>query len=175
MTRGVVGFFVTLVFILLVAPLAAAPPAGKVPRIGLLEDGPGWEAFHQGLRDLGYVEGQNIIIESRLTEGEVTPLPELAAELVRRKVDIIVTAGSPGTQAAKQATTTIPIIMASVGDPLGTGFVASLARPGGNITGSTVLAPALAPKRLQLLKEVVPSRARGLPRESGQSRPRPAL
>jgi putative tryptophan/tyrosine transport system substrate-binding protein len=161
MTRRTLRLLVILALgFLMASPAADAQRAGKVARIGLLENAPYGEAFHQGLRELGYIEGQNIVIESRLAEGKVTPLPELAAELVRREVDIIVAAGSPGTQAAQQATTTIPIIMVSVGDPVGVGFIASLARPGGNITGSTVLAPELAPKRLQLLKEVVPTLAR---------------
>jgi putative ABC transport system substrate-binding protein len=152
MMHRTIGLLVTLACAILVVPLAAdAQPPGKVPRIGLLEDTPHWEAFHQGLRDLGYIEGQNILIESRLTAGPPARLPDLAAELVQLPVDIIVADGSPGTQAAKQATTTIPIVMASVGDPVGNGFVASLARPGGNITGLTVLGAGLSTKRLQLL------------------------
>jgi putative ABC transport system substrate-binding protein len=161
MWYSAVGGIVTLILGLLVAPLTGdTQPRGKVPRIGLLEDSPYWEAFHQGLRDLGYIEGQNIRIESRLTAGPPARLPDLAAELVQLPVDIIVTGGSPGTQAAQHATTTIPIIMASVGDPVGNGFVASLARPGGNITGLSVLGAGLSTKRLELLHEIVPTLSR---------------
>jgi putative tryptophan/tyrosine transport system substrate-binding protein len=147
---------------------AAAQPAGKVPRIGYLS--PGFatdpmrarflEAFRQGLRELGYVEGQNIAIESRWTEGKDDRLPALAADLVRSKVDVIVTQGGAATQAAQQATRTIPIVMSLVNDPVGSGLVASLARPGGNVTGSTVISPDLLGKRLELLKEVVPKVSR---------------
>ena len=118
------------------------------------------EAFRQGLRELGYVEGKNIVIEWRYAEGKLDRLPALAAELVRLKVDIIVTAGAPATRAAKEATVTIPIVMTQVGDPVGSGFVASLARPGGNITGLSTLAPELSGKRLELLKEIVPKLSR---------------
>src|SRR5207249_3393058 len=118
------------------------------------------EAFLHGLRDLGYVEGQTIAIERRDAERQFERLPELAAELVRRKVDVIVTMGVPGTRAAMQATTTIPIVIASAGDPVGTGLVASLARPGGNVTGLSVMDPDLTGKHLQLLKEAAPKIAR---------------
>jgi putative ABC transport system substrate-binding protein len=118
------------------------------------------EAFRQGLRELGYAEGKNIIIEYRHAEGKLDRLPALAAELVRLKVDIIVTGGEPATRAVKEATVTIPIIMSQVGDPVGSGFVDSLAHPGGNITGLSTLAPELNGKRLEILKEVVPRLSR---------------
>jgi putative tryptophan/tyrosine transport system substrate-binding protein len=120
-------------------PLAFIPPSAK--------------AFQQGLRDLGYIEGQNIAIEYRSTEGMAERLPNLAAELVRLKVDIIVVGGSPATQAAKNATKTIPIVMANVTDPVGIGLVASLAHPGGNVTGLSNVGSDLAGKQLELLKE----------------------
>ncbi len=118
------------------------------------------EAFRQGLRELGYVEGKNIVIEWRYAEGKLDRLPELAAELVRLKVDVIVTAGPTATRAAKEATSTIPIVMAQDTDPVGNGFVASLARPGGNITGLSSLAPEISGKQLELLKEIVPKLSR---------------
>ena len=119
-----------------------------------------WNAFRQGLRDLGYLEGQNIAFDSRYADGVPARLAEAAAELVRRPVDVITTYGTPPTRAAQQATTTIPIVMIGIGDPVGAGLVASLARPGGNITGNTILGPDVAGKRLQLLKEVIPSVSR---------------
>jgi putative ABC transport system substrate-binding protein len=156
-----IALLITLALGLLAAPLAAqARPAEKVPRIGLLEDSPYWEVFQQELRDLGYIEGQNITIERRLTEGKLDRLAEAAAELVRLPVDVIVPIGTPATQAAMRATTTIPIVAAAVGDPLRAGIVASLARPGGNVTGSTILGPELAAKRLQLFKEALPAVSR---------------
>jgi putative ABC transport system substrate-binding protein len=118
------------------------------------------QAMQQGLRELGYVEGKNIVIEQRYAEGKPDRVPALAAELVRLKVDIIVTAGPLPTRAAKEATVTIPIVMSNEGDPVGTGFIASLARPGGNITGLSNLAPELSGKRLELLKEIVPRLSR---------------
>jgi putative ABC transport system substrate-binding protein len=138
----------------------------KVPRIGYLGGVPPSanaariEAFRQGLRELGYVEGKNIVIEWRHAETKLDRLPALAAELVRLKVDIIITGGAPATRSAKEATVTIPIVMAQDTDPVGNGFVASLARPGGNITGLATLAPELSGKRLELLKEVVPKLSR---------------
>jgi ABC-type uncharacterized transport system substrate-binding protein len=143
-------------------PLAAAraEQAGKIPRIGIIDDSPIWNAFRHGLRDLGYLEGQNIAFEYRYASGLPDRLAWVAAELVRRPVDLIATFGTPPTLAAKQATTTIPIVMVGVGDPVGAGLVSSLARPGGNITGNTILGPEVAGKRLQLLKEVVPSLSR---------------
>lgn len=148
------------------AHLAEAQQAGKVPRIGFLSGSPPssikarTEAFRQGLRDLGYVEGKNIVIEWRSGEGKRDRFPALAADLVRLKVDLIVTAGPLVTRAAKQATSTIPIVMAQDSDPVGNGFVASLARPGGNITGLSTLAPELSGKQLELLKEIVPKLSR---------------
>src|SRR5919106_598708 len=145
---------------------AQAQEPTKVPRIGYLSGSPPsaiaeWiEAFRQGLRELGYMEGKNIIIEWRSGEGKRDRLPALAAELVRLKVDLIVTAGPLVTRAAKEATSTIPIVMAQDPDPVGNGFVASLARPGGNITGLSRLAPELSGKQLELLKEIVPKLSR---------------
>ncbi len=118
------------------------------------------EAFRQGLRELGYVEGKNIVIEWRSAEGKIDRLPALAAELVRLKVDVIVTGGPTATRAVKQATTTIPIVMTQDSDPVGNGFVASLARPGGNITGLSNLAQEISGKRLEILREIVPKLSR---------------
>ena len=120
----------------------------------------GSQAFRQGLRDLGWVEGKNIRIEYRYAEGRNDRLTDLAADLVRLKVDIIVTAVTPDVSAAKNATSTIPIVMAAAGDPVATGLVDSLARPGGNITGLSQMNPELAGKRLELLKEIVPQLSR---------------
>ena len=143
------------------------PPAAKVPRIGFLavgsREGRAFviEGFLQGLREHGYVEGQNIVIEYRFSEGRNERLPELAAELVALKVDLILASGSPASFAAKQATSTIPIVMGSLAaNPVETGFIASLARPGGNITGMTEMASQLSGKRLELLKETVPGLSR---------------
>lgn len=135
---------------------------GKARRIGFLGASsasgyaPQVEALRAGLRDLGYVEGKNIVIEFRWADGKYERLPGLAAELVRLNVDVIVTHGTPGTLACKQATTTIPIVMAAGGDAAIMGMVASIARPGGNITGSTFYNPELAAKRLELLREILP-------------------
>jgi putative ABC transport system substrate-binding protein len=118
------------------------------------------EAFRQGLRDLGYVEGQSIAIEHRWAEGHEDRLPELATELVGLKVDVIVTTGTPGTLAAKRATQTIPIVMTATGDPLRSGLVTSLARPGGNVTGVSFMSTDLAAKRIELLKDAFPRIAR---------------
>ena len=153
-----------LAFLLGVAAEAQQPT--KNPRIGYLSgSSPSTsparrEAFWQGLRELGYVEGKNIVIEQRYAEGKFDRLPALAAELVRLKVDIIVTAGPQTTRPAKEATSTIPIVMAQDPDPVGNGFVASLARPGGNITGLATFAPELSGKQLELLKETVPKLSR---------------
>jgi putative ABC transport system substrate-binding protein len=147
------------------AGLPGAQPA-KIPRIGLLSpfspsDSTPWhEAFRQGLHELGRVEGENISIEYRYAEGRSDRLPDLAAELVRLKVDVIVASISTDTLAAKNATSEIPIVMASAGDPVASGFVETLARPGGNITGLSQIAPELAGKRLELLKEIVPELTR---------------
>src|SRR5262245_14245292 len=151
---------------LLSASFVEAQQPTKVPRIGFLNalfpttNPARMEAFRQGLRDGGYVEGKNIIIEFRYAERKVDRLPTLAAELVRLKVDVIVTSASQETRAAKEATNTIPIVMTNEGDPVETGFVASLARPGGNITGLSTFSPELSGKRLELLKEIVPKLSR---------------
>ena len=150
----------TTLFVLYASAQAQQPK--KVPRIGLLSSfsasvaEPWHEAFRQGLRDLGWTEGKNISIERRYSEGKRERLAELATELVRLKVDVIVTSITPETLAAKNATKEIPIVMASVNDPVGSGFVNSLAHPGGNITGLTNVASDLSGKRLELLKEIVP-------------------
>jgi putative ABC transport system substrate-binding protein len=146
-------------------PVHAQPPT-KIPRIGYLivaspsTSRAATEAFRQGLRDLGYVEGKNIVIEYRYAEGKLDRLPALAAELVRLKVDVMVSGGPQTTRSAKQATSTIPIVMAADSDPVGNGFVASLARPGGNVTGLATLTPEISGKRLELLKETVPRLSR---------------
>jgi putative tryptophan/tyrosine transport system substrate-binding protein len=146
--------------------LAEAQQPAKVFRIGYLGGASPSavsdriEAFRQGLRELGYIEGKNVVIESRNAEGKFDRLPALAAELVRLKVNIIVTGGPASTRAAKEATSTIPIVMAQDNDPVANGFVASLARPGGNITGLATLAPEIGGKRLELLKEIVPKLSR---------------
>jgi putative tryptophan/tyrosine transport system substrate-binding protein len=145
---------------------AQAQQTKKVPRIGYLigaslsADSARIPAFRQGLRELGYVEGKNIVIEYRYAEGKFDRLPALATELVRLKVDVIVTAGPIPTRAAKEATITIPIVMAQDSDPVGNGFVASLARPGGNITGLSTFRPELSGKQLELLKEIFPKLSR---------------
>ncbi|MGH7798986.1 MAG: ABC transporter substrate-binding protein [Candidatus Binatia bacterium] len=136
----------------------------KIPRIGYLI-GASFisvrsEALRQGLREFGYVEGKTIVIEWRSAEGKLDRLPALAAGLVHLKVDVIVSAGPTATRPAKEATSTIPIVMTNEGDPVGTGFVASLARPGGNITGLSTLAPELSGKRIELLKEIIPKLSR---------------
>ncbi len=160
-------FLGTLALGLIAAPFpAGAQRAGRIPRIGFLgTSSPSLEshfveAFTQGLRDLGYVEGQNITIDYRWAEGQDDRFPDLAAELVRLKADVIVTTGTPATLAAKQATKTVPIVMASSGNPVQSGLVASLARPGGNVTGLSIFAPELEGKRLELLKEAVPRLSR---------------
>ena len=166
-------FIGTLAGALLTAPLAAeAQQAGKVARIGYLVTGSlespemraRLDAFRQGLRERGHVEGQNIVIEYRAADGKIERLPSLATELARLKVDLIVAVATPAARAAQQATTTIPVVAVAMGDPVRDGLVASLARPGGNITGSTFLGPELVPKRLELLKEALPkvSRVAGL-------------
>ena len=157
----------------LAAPLAAeAQPPTKVPRIGVLwpvSDDPTLEAFRQGLRSLGYIEGQNLLIEYRYAGGKDALLPDLAAQLVHLNPDVILTWTVVGARVAKQATATIPIVSGSMSDPVAAGLVASLARPGGNLTGLTSLTPQLSAKRLQLISEVVP----GLPRVAVLSTPNP--
>jgi putative ABC transport system substrate-binding protein len=152
-----------VVFGILFMPLAAeAQRTTRVPRIGILgsHDVPFWQSFREGLRELGYVEGSTITIEYRWAGEREDRFPELASELVRLGVDAIVTWGTPAALAAKTATNTIPIVMAASGNPLGTGLIASLARPGGNITGSSSLNLELEGKGLQLLKEIVPKLSR---------------
>ena len=150
----------------LAAPLAAeAQPAAKAARIGFLTGNLAAsphvvEAFRQGLRDLGYVEGRNVVIEYRDAEGKFERLPALAAELVALKVDVIVAGGTPQALAAKQATRTVPIVFAAAGDPVTSGLVTSLARPGGNVTGLTGLGPELVGKGLERLKQAVPGVSR---------------
>jgi putative ABC transport system substrate-binding protein len=144
--------------------VARAQQAGKVHRIGFLSLQSGLtsttEAFRQGLSELGYVEGRNLFIEYRWAAQKEERLPELAADLVRLKVEVIVTAAAPTIEAARRATSTIPIVMAAVADPVGSGLVASLARPGGNVTGLTALSTELAGKRLQLVRELLPKATR---------------
>jgi ABC-type uncharacterized transport system substrate-binding protein len=165
MRKTVISFALTALLPALCASAEAQQPK-KVSRIGYLTgatpEGQSVriEAFRQGLRELGYVEGKNIVIEYRYAEEKLDRLPALAAELVRLKVDVIVTGGSGNTRAAKEATNTIPIVMAQDADPVGNGFVASLARPGGNITGLATLAPEIGGKQLELLKEIVPKLSR---------------
>jgi putative ABC transport system substrate-binding protein len=151
----------------LAAPLACLGQSpAKGARIGFLGAGSAsgsaeWvEALRAGLRDLGYREGENLVIEFRWAEGKYDRLPDLVTELVRLKVDALVTHGTPGTLAGKRATATIPIVMAASGDPIGTGLVASLAHPGGNITGSTFFDAEISAKRLELLKDILPSTKR---------------
>jgi putative tryptophan/tyrosine transport system substrate-binding protein len=158
-----VGGIVTLMMSLLMAPLTSqAQPAAHVPRLGLLMPGSAsgyasrLEAFRHGLHDLGYVEGRTITLAYRFAEGQADRLPALAEELVRLPVDVLVVDGTIAIRPAQHATTTIPIVMAVSGDPVGEGLVASLARPGGNITGLSSRAPELSGKRLELLKEAVP-------------------
>ena len=146
-------------------PLVARAQQPKVPTIGALVIGNAdpeefWREFRQGLRDLGYVEGQNVRFEFRSAEGQVERVPELAAELVHLKVDVIVTWFTPTTQAAKQATSQIPIVMADAGDPVGTGLVASLPRPGGNVTGIAGVTAELSGKCIELIRELLPAARR---------------
>ena len=156
-------FLATVAGGLLAAPFdAGAQQTGKGYRVGFLGNSTAAleanlvEPFREGLRDLGYREGQNIVIEYRWAEGKYERFPTLIAELMALKVDVIVTAGTPATQAVKKATTSVPLVMVAVGDPVGTGIVASLNRPGGNITGLSSIAPELEGKRLELLREVIP-------------------
>jgi putative ABC transport system substrate-binding protein len=158
------AFINTLAGALLVAPLAAeGQQAANSPRLGFLSsssserDKPRLTAFLNGLRELGYSEGRNIFIEQRYAGGRFEMLPELAAELVRLKVDILVVSGAPASNAARNATSIIPIVMTDVSDPVGIGLVASLPRPGGNVTGLSDFNAGVVAKRLELLKELVPS------------------
>lgn len=166
--RGPRRLGVVVAMLILAAPLAiAAQELGRMYRIGVLEivdeasNAPNLSAFRQGLGELGYVEGQNVVIEYRSADGHPGRFSDLATELVRLKVDVLVTRGTPATLTAKQVTRTIPIVMASSGDPVFDGTVASLARPGGNVTGLHGIAPSgLGGRRLQLLKEAVPGASR---------------
>src|SRR3989304_1866611 len=175
MKRRGIGIIAVLLISILTPPLAAeAQQAGKVYRIGFLSPSSpsdperlaspfgerGLAAFRQGLRGLGYVEGQSIAIEYRWAEGRFERLPDLAAELVRLKVDVIVSVVTQASLAAKNATRTIPIVMVAAGDPVGSGLVAGLAHPGGNITGPSSMFAELAGKQLELLKETVPKASR---------------
>jgi ABC-type uncharacterized transport system substrate-binding protein len=161
MRKKVIGFALSAMLFVHCLPASAQQPT-KIPRIGYLTDvgsAPA-EAFVQGLRDLGYVEGKNVVIEFRTTRGKPGRYPELASELVGLKVDVIVAGGAGAIRAAKNASATIPIVMAHVKDPIAVGLVASLAHPGGNITGISNLSPELSGKRLELLKEVIPKLSR---------------
>jgi putative ABC transport system substrate-binding protein len=167
MIDGRLLFVVSITLMIFAAAFTAdAQQPKRVPRIGYLcPTRPSsllarTEAFRQGLKELGYIEGESIALEYRWAEGKIDRLPDLAAELVRLKVDVIVTCGPVATRSAKEATATIPIVMTFDSDPVGNGFVASLARPGGNITGLSTLAPEISGKQLEFLKEIVPKLSR---------------
>jgi putative ABC transport system substrate-binding protein len=158
-----IGIAVVLTFGLLAASLVAgAQPAGRVYRVGMLEtrstilNAANLDAFRQGMRELGYNEGQNLEIVYRSSDGRDERFPELANELIRLKVDLILTRGTPASLAAKRASRTIPVVLAAVGDPVGTGLVASLGRPGGNVTGLSYFNVEIYAKRVELLKELLP-------------------
>jgi putative ABC transport system substrate-binding protein len=175
MKRKILSVVLAILSLISVRPVEAQP-TGKVLRIGFLDGSTAsgiavlLEAFRQELSKLGWIEGKNITIEYRFAEQKQERLPELAADLVRLKVDLIVTTGDPPGSAAKGATSTIPIVMANAADPVGYGLVASLARPGGNVTGLSALSPELNSKRLEILKDAVPKLARvGVLRPSGAS------
>ena len=163
MSKKICYFALCAMLLVLGIPAEAQQPK-KISRIGVLRPGlaaaPNYEAFRQGLRELGYVEGQNVVLEFRDGDAKAERLPDLAAELVRLKVDVIVTSSTPAIQAVKQATGTIPIVMAFSGDPVGTGLVASLAKPGGNVTGLSDIGPEISGKQLELLKEAFPTISR---------------
>jgi len=165
MNRKIVIWLVATILLATVS-FAEAQQAKKVPRIGFLSSlspssiSARTEAFRQGLRELGYVEGKNIVFEWRYAEGKTERLPDLAADLVRLKVDVIVTGGPSVNRFAKEATATIPIVLAFDNDPVGNGFAASLARPGGNITGLSTHYPEISGKQLELLREIVPNLSR---------------
>src|SRR4030095_423437 len=166
MKRAAVPSILIAVVLFAVAVIAEAQQPARVPRIGYLTNAPlsvisiNRDAFRQGLRELGYIEGKNIIFEWRSGEQSRERQRAMAAELVRLKVDVIVAGGSGDIRAAKEATSTIPIVMVNSGDAVASGFVASLARPGGNITGLSTLRPELMGKRLELLKEIIPKLSR---------------
>lgn len=160
MKRKMVSVLLAILSLSLLHPAEAQQP-GRIYRIGMLRPGSvstdkdRVDAFREGLRELGYMEGKNIVIEYRYADGKRDMWPKLAAEMVRLKPDVIVVGGTGFTRAAKQATSTIPIVVGGAGDLIGTGLVSSLARPGGNVTGSTSISPDVSGKRLELLKEVV--------------------
>jgi putative ABC transport system substrate-binding protein len=164
--KSMVGIRVLVIILLAWFSLADAQPAGKIARVGVIVPGTvavysaRVAAFQQGLRELGYVEGQHIIVEYRFADGKFDRVAEFAAEMVQLKVDVIVTGDTPAIQAVKKVTSTIPIVMGNVADAVAAGFAASLARPGGNITGFTTLAPELDGKRLEIIKEILPKGAR---------------
>ena len=166
MKKAAVLSILFVMLLLALAVIAEAQQTGKVPRIGYLasespsNDNPRRDAFRQSLRQLGYSEGNNLVIEYRYADGKLNQLPDLAAELVRLRVDVVVTGGGPPTHAAKNATKSIPIVMINVSDPVALGFVSSLARPEENMTGFSSLQNELGGKRLELLKEVVPKLSR---------------
>jgi putative tryptophan/tyrosine transport system substrate-binding protein len=165
MKKAVLVSILCVLVLLAVGVKAEAQQPARIPRIGILIPGSAslysarLEALRQRLRELGYVEGKNIVIEYRYADGKLDRLPDLAAELVRLKVDVIVTTG-PANSAAMKASATVPIVFASAGDPVGAGLVSSLARPGGNLTGLSLMSPDLDGKRLELLKEAFPKVAR---------------
>jgi putative tryptophan/tyrosine transport system substrate-binding protein len=164
MTRRTIELLVTLILAILMAPLAAEmPTAGKVYRIGYLATTSPpvhlWEALLDGLRERGYREGQNLVFERRFSEGHAERFPAFAAEMVRLRVDLVIAITTPAALAVKHATQTLPVVMTTAIDPVGAGLVASLARPGGNVTGNAILYPELSTKRLELLKDVVPGLA----------------
>ena len=146
----------------IVTPLAvrAQQPIIRIPHIGIIDDTPIWDHFRQGLRDLGYIEGQNIVIDYRSAQGDFDRLRQAAHELASMQVDIIVAYGTPATRAARQMTSTIPIVMIGIGDPVRARLVTNLAHPSGNITGNSVLGPDLIGKRIEILKECVPALTR---------------
>lgn len=156
------SFVAGMAFVLAIPLVAWAQPAGKVYRVGVLVLAPlaarpqQWEAFRQGMRDHGYVQGQNVVLDFRSAEGKPERLAGLVAEMIQANMDVIVVSGTESAQTAQKTTKTIPIVMANVGDPVGAGLVASLARPGGNVTGLSLLATELSAKRLELLKEILP-------------------
>ena len=143
-------------------PLAARAQkaAGKIQRVGIIDDSPSWNPFRQQLRELNYVEGQNLTYEYLRTDGSPAQMDAAAMALAQIPVDVIVAFGTPGAKAAQRATKTIPIVAISIGDPIAAGLVASLAHPGGNITGNTILGPVIVTKRLQILKDAIPTAAR---------------
>ena len=157
--RRIIFVWILVTILLATSPYADAQTTPKLPVIGVISSSPNTlqnDAFRQALRELGYIEGKNISLEWRSAEGQLDRLPALAAELVQFKVDIIVASSNPAIIALQKATQTIPIVMTVVADPVGAGFVASLARPGGNITGLTNLSEDLSSKRVELLKEILP-------------------